>query len=85
VLDGRRINTMPMNNAPGAVVTMMDTSNVRHVLIAGRPVKWDHELVGVDVDRLRREVEASRDAVLGRIRAAFPDYAPSLVGSCCLP
>jgi cytosine/adenosine deaminase-related metal-dependent hydrolase len=85
VLDGRRINTMPMNNAPGAVVTMMDTSNVRHVLIAGRPVKWDHELVGVDVDKLRREIEASRDAVLGRIRAAFPEYAPSLVGSCCLP
>ncbi len=85
VLDGRRINTMPMNNAPGAVVTMMDTSNVRHVLISGRAVKWDHELVGVDADRLRREIEASRDAVLGRIRAAFPDYAPSLVGSCCLP
>jgi cytosine/adenosine deaminase-related metal-dependent hydrolase len=70
VLDANRINTMPLNNAPGSVVTMMDTSNVRHVFIAGRLRKW---------------IEASRDAVLGRIRAAFPPYAPSAVRSCCLP
>jgi cytosine/adenosine deaminase-related metal-dependent hydrolase len=85
MLDARRINTMPLNNAPGVVVTMMDTSNVRNVFIAGRVVKWNHELVGVDLDKLRGEIEASRDAVLGRIRSAFPDYAPSLVRSCCLP
>jgi cytosine/adenosine deaminase-related metal-dependent hydrolase len=85
MLDGRRINTMPLNNAPGSVVTMMDTSNVRNVFIAGRLRKWNHELVGVDVDRLRHQIEASRDAVLGRIQAAFPTYAPSRVESCCLP
>ncbi len=83
VLDANRINTMPLNNAPGAVVTLMDTGNVRHVFIAGKPVKWDHALVGVDVDRLRHEIEASRDAVLGRIREGFPEYAPPVVGSCC--
>ena len=35
VLDARALNCMPMNNAPGTVVTMMDTSNVKHVFIAG--------------------------------------------------
>jgi 5-methylthioadenosine/S-adenosylhomocysteine deaminase len=81
VLDARRINTMPLNNAPGTVVTLMDTSNVRDVFIAGRAVKWQYRLVDVDIDRLRREIEASRDAVLGRIREAFPDYAPSVLGT----
>jgi 5-methylthioadenosine/S-adenosylhomocysteine deaminase len=85
VLDASSINTMPLNNAPGAVVTLMDTSNVRHVFIAGRLMKWDFRLVGVNVDKLRHEIEASRDAVLGRIQEAFPDYMPSRVGSCCLP
>jgi 5-methylthioadenosine/S-adenosylhomocysteine deaminase len=77
VLDARRINTMPLNHAPGTVVTLMDTSNVRHVFISGKAVKWHFELVGVDVHRLRTEVEASRDAVLGRIREAFAEYDPS--------
>ncbi len=85
MLDGRRINAMPLNNAPGAVVTMMDTSNVKNVLIGGRLMKLNHELVGVDVDKLRQEIEAARDRVLGRLRAAFPEYAPTLVSSCCLP
>lgn len=79
MLDAELINTIPMNNAPGTAVTMMDTSNVRHVLVAGRPLKWNHELVGVDVDSLRARVEASRDRVLSRIRSAFPEYQPSLL------
>ena len=35
MLDARRINTMPMNNAPGTVVTLMDTGNVRPYALAG--------------------------------------------------
>jgi 5-methylthioadenosine/S-adenosylhomocysteine deaminase len=84
MLDARRVNTMPMNNAPGTVVTLMDTSNVRHVFVAGRPVKWQHRLVGVDLEALQRRIENSRDAVLARIREGFPEYDPRLVGSCCL-
>ncbi len=42
-----------------------------------RLMKWNHELVGVDVNGLRRGVETSRDAVLSRIRVAFP-------GICCV-
>ena len=36
VLDARNINTWPMNNVPGTIVTMMNPRHVRDVLIAGR-------------------------------------------------
>lgn len=83
MLDANRINTIPLNNAPGTVVTMMDTSNVKNVFIAGRIKKWNYKLVGVNVDKLRHEVEASRDRVVGRVRDGFPEYAPNLLGPCC--
>jgi cytosine/adenosine deaminase-related metal-dependent hydrolase len=35
-----RINVFPMNNVPGTIVTLMDTSNVENVFIAGRVMKW---------------------------------------------
>jgi hypothetical protein len=84
---------VPMNNAPGTVVTRMDTSNVKHVFIAGQLRKWNGQLVGVDVARLRHRIEASRDAVLARIQAvplpidglhSAPGYTPSFLGSCCI-
>jgi 5-methylthioadenosine/S-adenosylhomocysteine deaminase len=62
------INVTPLNNAPGAVVTLMDTSNVDTVLIAGKIVKRNGKLVGVDLNHIRRTVEASRDAVLARAK-----------------
>ena len=92
VLDARALNCMPMNNAPGTVVTMMDTSNVKHVHCR-QLRKWDGKLVGVNVDRLRHQIEASRDAVLARIQSvpipvdglnSAPGYTPSLLGSCCI-
>jgi 5-methylthioadenosine/S-adenosylhomocysteine deaminase len=93
VLDARALSCVPMNNAPGTVVTRMDTSNVKHVFIAGQLRKWDGKLVGVDEDRLRHKIEASRDAVLARIQSvpipidglnSAPGYTPSFLGSCCI-
>ena len=40
------INVMPLNNAAGAVVTLMDTSNVDTVFIAGKLMKRGGALVG---------------------------------------
>ncbi len=60
------INVMPLNNAAGAVVTLMDTSNVDTVFIAGKLMKRGGALVGVDLAKIRRTVEASREAVLAR-------------------
>jgi 5-methylthioadenosine/S-adenosylhomocysteine deaminase len=61
LLDARAINVHPLNNVPGAVVTLMDRSNVDTVLVAGSIRKWRGELVDADVDRLRGELEESRD------------------------
>ena len=60
------INVMPFNNAFGAIVLAMDTSNVDTVFIAGRMVKQGGRLVGVDLDRIRRDAERSRDYVAGK-------------------
>jgi len=48
-------NTLPFNNAYGAIVTAMDTSNVDTVFIAGRVMKRSGKLVGVDLARIQRE------------------------------
>ncbi len=79
MLDAGMINVMPMNNAPATVVTMMDTSNVRNVFIAGKLVKSNGALVGVDLKRIAGLLSKSRDAVLARA-----NYSPSLLGSCCI-
>ena len=69
VLDARSINTWPMNNVPGTIVTMMNPRHVRDVLIAGKVVYWRGRLVGWDIERLLRQIEQARDRVLARINA----------------
>src|SRR5262249_9223897 len=64
MLAADRINVFPLNNVPGTVVILMDTSNVENVFVAGKVVKWQGKLVGVDLSRIRRAIEKSRDAVL---------------------
>jgi cytosine/adenosine deaminase-related metal-dependent hydrolase len=65
-LQTRAINVGPINDAVGAVVLGMDTSNVDSVFIAGKPVKWRGRLVGVDVPRLLARAERARVAMLER-------------------
>jgi cytosine/adenosine deaminase-related metal-dependent hydrolase len=57
------LNVMPMNNAVGAVVTSMGPQNVDTVLIAGKVMKRNGKLVGVDFNRLARLGEQSRARV----------------------
>ena len=96
VLDGRNINTWPMNNVPGTIVTMMNPRHVRDVFIAGKVVFWRGKLVGWDIDRLLRQIEQARDRVLARINGpakvgAIPagnnslsnPYRPNFLGNCC--
>ena len=73
-----RINVFPLNNVPGAIVTLMDTSNVENVFVAGKLMKWHGKLVGVDLNGVRRTIEKSRDAVL--VRAG---YSSDRFGTCC--
>src|ERR1700751_5259857 len=73
---GRPHQVFPLNNVPGTVVTLMDTSNVDTVFVAGKVVKWHGSLIGVDLGRLRRMIEKSRDGVLARA-----GYAADLFGT----
>jgi len=73
-----RINTFPLNNVPGTIVTLMDTSNVENVFVAGKVVKWQGKLVGMDLNRLRGDIEKSRDGLLARTK-----QRRNFFGSCC--
>jgi len=96
VLDARNINTWPMNNVPGTIVTMMNPRHVRDVLIAGKVVVWRHALVGWDMERLLVQLEQAHERVLGRINAtpkvgmlpkgnnsSSNPYRPNFLGDCC--
>jgi 5-methylthioadenosine/S-adenosylhomocysteine deaminase len=63
LLDAEAINVAPLNNVPGAVVSLMERSNVETVIVAGKVRKWKGEMVDVDLRRLRHELEESRDYV----------------------
>jgi cytosine/adenosine deaminase-related metal-dependent hydrolase len=60
------INVMPVNSAYGAVVLGMDTSNVDTVFIAGKAMKQGGRLDGVEIDRIRRDAEQSRDFIVSK-------------------
>jgi cytosine/adenosine deaminase-related metal-dependent hydrolase len=96
VLDAKNINTWPMNNVPGTIVTMMNPRHVRDVLIAGKVAYWKGKLVGWNVDQLLRQIEQSRDRVLARINgpakigklppgnnSSSDPYRPNFMGNCC--
>jgi 5-methylthioadenosine/S-adenosylhomocysteine deaminase len=61
ILDATRINVAPLNQVPGAVVSLMDRTNVETVIVAGKVRKWKGRLLDADLDRLRHQLEASRD------------------------
>lgn len=60
------LNVWPINNAPGAVVNLMNPGHVDSVFIAGKVKKWKGQMVGVDVQRVLRMAQSSRDEVLQR-------------------
>jgi cytosine/adenosine deaminase-related metal-dependent hydrolase len=61
ILDATALNVAPLNHVPGAVVSLMDRGNVETVLVAGKVRKWKGRLLNVNLERLRRELESSRD------------------------
>ena len=63
ILDATAINVAPLNQVPGAVVSLMDRTNVETVIVAGKIRKWQGRLLDVDLRHLRRQLEASRDFI----------------------
>jgi 5-methylthioadenosine/S-adenosylhomocysteine deaminase len=66
ILDATAINVAPLNQVPGAVVSLMDRTNVETVIVAGKVRKWKGKLLDVDVDKLRRDLENSRDYIFNK-------------------
>jgi cytosine/adenosine deaminase-related metal-dependent hydrolase len=66
LLDATAPNVAPLNNVPGAVVSLMDTTNVETVIVAGKVRKWKGRLLDVDLRSLRRELERSRDFIFAK-------------------
>jgi len=69
ILDAQAINVAPLNNVPGAVVSLMDRTNVETVIVAGKVRKWKGRLLDVNLDSLRRQLENSRDHVFSEAQA----------------
>ena len=63
ILDATALNVAPLNQVPGAVVSLMDRSNVETVIVAGQIKKWKGKLQGVNVNKLLNDLENSRDRV----------------------
>src|SRR5258706_334269 len=63
ILDATAMNVAPLNNVPGAVVSLMDRTNVETVIVAGKVRKWKGKLLDVDLNNLRRQLENSRDDI----------------------
>ncbi|HET6285364.1 MAG TPA: amidohydrolase family protein [Amycolatopsis sp.] len=61
LLDATALNVSPLNSVPGAIVSLMDRTNVETVIVAGKVRKWKGRLLDTDLARLRRELETSRD------------------------
>jgi 5-methylthioadenosine/S-adenosylhomocysteine deaminase len=63
ILDATRVNVFPVNQVPGAVVSLMDRTNVETVIVAGKVRKWKGALLDTDLASLRRQLEQSRDYI----------------------
>jgi cytosine/adenosine deaminase-related metal-dependent hydrolase len=61
ILDATAVNVAPLNQVPGAVVSLMERSNVETVIVAGKVRKWKGKLVDANLNQLRRQLEDSRD------------------------
>ncbi|MCL4257169.1 MAG: amidohydrolase family protein [Anaerolineales bacterium] len=70
LLRQHHINVMPVNDPIGAVVWAMDCSNIDSVMVAGKFLKRNGELLNCDLDRLQQLTTATCQRVLGAPVAA---------------
>ncbi|HEX6723575.1 MAG TPA: amidohydrolase family protein [Burkholderiaceae bacterium] len=77
ILDAEAINVAPLNVVPGAVVSLMERSNVETVICAGKIRKWKGRLLNANLNRLRRELENSRDYLFDAAGVAKNLFRPN--------
>jgi 5-methylthioadenosine/S-adenosylhomocysteine deaminase len=78
VIGGRRLNMVPMTDPVGCVVAQANSSNVVHVLVDGRFVKRDSELVGIDLDDAIKLADRSSERIVSTVRADGQPLLPEL-------
>ena len=76
LLDATALNVAPLNQVPGAVVSLMDRTNVETVIVAGTVRKWKGKLLNVNVAKLRQDLEASRDYIFTTANVAQNLFGP---------
>jgi 5-methylthioadenosine/S-adenosylhomocysteine deaminase len=72
ILNANALNVAPLNQVPGAVVSLMDRTNVETVIVGGKVRKWKGRLLDVDLPHLRQQLEASRDYIFSKIPVGDP-------------
>jgi 5-methylthioadenosine/S-adenosylhomocysteine deaminase len=76
ILDATKINVAPLNHVPGAVVSLMDRTNVETVIVAGKVRKWKGQLLDVNLDNLRSQLEVSRDRIFSAAKVPKDLFDP---------
>ena len=66
VIRAEDINTMPLTNAVGTVVSHAHAGNVEAVFVAGNVRKWRGALIGHDMASVRQRIHQSRDDLFAR-------------------
>lgn len=74
------LNLYPSGNAFGTVVHAAERSNIHTVMIAGRIVKQDGNVLGVDITRLREAIDESRHHLF-----TSAGYEPDIFAGAFLP
>lgn len=67
LIRGDDMNTFPVSNAVGSVVSVANIGNVDTVIIGGQVRKWRGKLVGVNMSKVKRLVLESRAYLLSKI------------------
>lgn len=74
MLDTNSPNMMPLNYSYGTIVESAHPGNVDSVFVAGRAVKRNGKLIGVDMQSLRQKVDAARDGLFDRAGLAHGQH-----------
>lgn len=80
LINANDINLYPSGNAFGTVVHATERSNIDTVMIAGRIVKQNGQVLGVDSERLRAAIDESRAHLF-----AASGYQPDIFADVFLP
>ena len=76
IIETKSPNVAPVIDPVGAVVCAADISNVDTVMVDGRILKRGGKLVA-ELDKARRDVEASRDYLVGTFGTPEPGWLPA--------